>query len=667
MRFGQFDDERREYVISRPDTPLPWINYLGSEDYFGIISNTAGGYSFYRDARLRRLTRYRYNNAPLDLGGRYLYLRDEADGQYWSPTWQPTRSELEDYELPPRPGLHDDRLAAGGDPGRDHLFRAARRDARDLARAGHQRAARAGSARRLRHGRVLPVGRAGRRHELPAQLLDRRGRGRGRRDLPQDRVPRTARSLRLLRLLGSRGRLRYVSATPSSGRIAAGTGRSRSSAGRRRARSRTAGSRSARTRRASSWPRAKPARSPSCSGYAENPADAKFDPPGSGTLDKRGVRPTIDALPRSGGRQRVAWRRCARYWDGLLGVVAGRDGHEHADRMVNIWNAYQCMVTFNMSRSASLFESGIGRGMGFRDSNQDLLGFVHMVPERARERILDIAATQLPTGGAYHQYQPLTKRGNDAVGVGLQRRSGLARAGGLRPTPRRRATWRSWTNRSRTTTSRAASGPSTTTSGAAIDYTLERLGPHGLPLIGRADWNDCLNLNCFSDTPGESFQTTQNREGGVAESVFIAGLFVLAAERAGRHRGAPRRRGGEPARYRAGRRADGRGGRRARLGWRVVPARVRLLRRPVGSAENAEGQIFIEPQGICVMAGIGLEDGPGRQRRSRSVRERLATAARHRAAAAGLLAVLPQSRRDLVLPARLQGERAGSSATRTRG
>ena len=89
MRFGHFDDANREYVITRPDTPLPWINYLGSEEYFGIISNTAGGYSFYRDARLRRLTRYRYNNVPTDMGGRYIYLRDNTNGEYWSPTWMP--------------------------------------------------------------------------------------------------------------------------------------------------------------------------------------------------------------------------------------------------------------------------------------------------------------------------------------------------------------------------------------------------------------------------------------------------------------------------------------------------------------------------------------------------------------------------------------------------
>ena len=98
MRYGYFDDNRREYVITQPDTPLPWLNYLGCEDYFGLISNTAGGYSFYRDARLRRLTRYRYNNVPLDTGGRYIYLRDDISAEFWSPTWQPTRSPLKNYQ-----------------------------------------------------------------------------------------------------------------------------------------------------------------------------------------------------------------------------------------------------------------------------------------------------------------------------------------------------------------------------------------------------------------------------------------------------------------------------------------------------------------------------------------------------------------------------------------
>ena len=197
--------------------------------------------------------------------------------------------------------------------------------------------------------------------------------------------------------------------------------------------------------------------------------------------------------------------------------------------MVNIWNAYQCMITFNMSRSASYFESGIGRGMGFRDSNQDLLGFVHMVPARARERILDIAATQLPTGGAYHQYQPLTKRGNDAVG-GNFNDDPLWLILGVAAYLKETGDWSILAEPVPYDNQPGSETPLYEHLQRCIQYTLDRLGPHGLPLIGRADWNDCLNLNCFSEAPGESFQTTTNREGQVAESVFIGGLFVLAAQ-----------------------------------------------------------------------------------------------------------------------------------------
>ena len=95
MKFGHFDDERREYVIDTPKTPLPWINYLGSEDFFSLISNTAGGYSFYRDARLRRITRYRYNNSPLDMDGHRIYIKD--GDTVWNPGWQPTKTPLDSY------------------------------------------------------------------------------------------------------------------------------------------------------------------------------------------------------------------------------------------------------------------------------------------------------------------------------------------------------------------------------------------------------------------------------------------------------------------------------------------------------------------------------------------------------------------------------------------
>jgi cellobiose phosphorylase len=356
-------------------------------------------------------------------------------------------------------------------------------------------------------------------------------------------------------------------------------------------------------------------------GYAENPIDAKFDPPGSQTIAKSFIQPVLERYLRV-NEVDAAFTRLREHWSGLLGTFEASTPNEHTDRMVNLWNPYQCMATFNLSRSASLFESGLGRGMGFRDSNQDLLGFVQMVPGRARERILDIAATQLPDGGAYHQYQPLTKRGNDAIGSGFNDDPlwlVLAVAAYLKETG-------DWTLLDELVP--FDNEPGTASAIAehlrrALQYTLDRLGPHGLPLIGRADWNDCLNLNCFSTVPGESFQTTASREGGVAESVFIAGLFTLAAA--------------EMAEI-----ADRLGDRGASARWRAESQRMaalaaehgwdgRWFRRaydyfgqPVGSASNDEGSIFIEPQGMCVMAGIGLADGKARLALD-SVAERLST------------------------------------------
>jgi cellobiose phosphorylase len=294
----------------------------------------------------------------------------------------------------------------------------------------------------------------------------------------------------------------------------------------------------------------------------------------------------------------------------------------HTDRMVNVWNAYQCMATFNMSRSASFYESGIGRGLGFRDSNQDLLGFVHMVPERARERILDLAATQLPSGGAYHQYQPLTKKGNNDVGGNFNDDPHWLIVG-VAAYLKETGDWSILDEPVQYDNQPGSEQPLYEHLQRSFRYTLERLGPHGLPLIGRADWNDCLNLNCFSDTPGQSFQTTTNKEGKVAESVFIGGLFVLAAKELAaiaRHSG----HADESAGYLA------EGARMEKTVLRHGWDGEWFLRayddsgNKVGSKECAEGKIFIEPQGFCVLAGIGLEDGLAK-RALESVRKYLAT------------------------------------------
>ena len=324
----------------------------------------------------------------------------------------------------------------------------------------------------------------------------------------------------------------------------------------------------------------------------------------------------------------AAFQELKDYWTTLLSAYTIQTEDVRLNRMVNIWNQYQCMVTFNMSRSASYYESGLGRGMGFRDSCQDLLGFVHLIPERARQRILDIAATQFPDGSAYHQYQPLTKRGNMDVGSGFND-DPLWLIAGTAAYLRETGDFSILEEPCTFDNDADNTAPLMEHLRRSFQYTATHKGPHGLPLIGRADWNDCLNLNCFSEEPGESFQTTGPNDGPVAESVFIAGMFVkygreyaeiCDALRLNDERDAVLKEVAamEETVMDAGWDGD----------WflRAYDA----MSNPVGSKVCEEGQIFIEPQGMCVMAGIGTditEDGsPSAAARAlRSVEERLDT------------------------------------------
>ncbi len=620
MRYGYFDDPNREYVITRPDTPLPWINYLGCESYFGLISNTAGGYSFYRDARLRRLTRYRYNNAPLDVGGRYIYLRDNPTGAVWSPTWQPTQTPLDQYEC--RHGLGYTTI----------------------------RSQKNGIEAHLRY--FVPLGQNLEVWQLtltnhrsdPAQLSAFSAIEFCLWDAMDDST-NFQRNFNIAELEVEDGVIYHKTEYRERRNHYAFFACSEPLAGFDTQRSAFLGpyhgwdapqvvsqGQSANSLGIGWAPigshHVQLTLAPGAShtvvfllGYQENPVAEKFDPPASQRINKRAALPIIHQYLQPAAID-AAFADLCRYWDGLLGQLQVQTPDVHTNRMVNIWNAYQCMITFNMSRSASYFESGIGRGMGFRDSNQDLLGFVQMVPASARQRLLDLASTQLPTGGAYHQYQPLTKRGNNEVGGGFNDDPlwlVLAVAAYLKETG-------DWTILDEPTPYDNQPGteqPLYEHLQRSIQYTLERLGPHGLPLIGRADWNDCLNLNCFSDTPGQSFQTTTNFDGKVAESVFIAGLFVLAShEMAGiaSHCHHP----AEAAQLRAD--AEKMSATVAQHGWDGAWFRRAYdnYGNPVGSSACTEGQIFIEPQGICVMAGLGHGDGRARQALD-SVRERLAT------------------------------------------
>ncbi len=614
MKFGHFDDTRREYVITNPETPYPWINYLGNSDFFSIISNTSGGYSFYRDARLRRITRYRYNNVPVDNTGKYFYINE--NNTVWNPGWKPVRTGLDSYCC--RHGLgysifesSKNGLSVGVTCFVPLNFNGEIQQVKLTNTTGKPKKFKLYSfvewclwnaldditnfQRNFSTGEV----------EIEGSVIYHKTEYRERRNhyafysvnaaingYDTDRETFTG-------LYNGFDEPVMVMSGKTGNSIAHG------------------------------W-------SPVAShylelelkageskdlvfvlGYVENEYEMKFA--GPAVINKDNAKKMIaefDTVEKAN----KAFLDLQKYWDDLLSVYQLDHPDGKLGRMVNVWNQYQCMVTFNISRSASYFESGIGRGMGFRDSNQDLIGFVHLIPELAKQRILDIAATQFEDGGAYHQYQPLTKRGNADIG------------GNFNDDPL-------WLILSVTAYIKETGDFSILDEQVPFDndqnnvkslfehlkasfyHVVHNLGPHGLPLIGRADWNDCLNLNCFSTNPDESFQVTENKSGGKAESIFIAGMFILygnefvrLCEQTGYSKEANRTKPHVDSMLKAVN----------QYGWdgEWFLRAYDFYGEKIGSSENDEGKIFIEPQGFCIMAGIGINDGRA-GKTLKSVKERL--------------------------------------------
>ena len=610
MRFGHFDDEAREYVITTPHTPYPWINYLGSEQFFSLVSHQAGGYSFYRDAKMRRLTRYRYNNIPADAGGRYLYVNDGGD--VWSPSWLPVKADLDHFEA--RHGLGYSRITGerGGLRVETLIFVPLGENAevQKVTFTNTSDAAKTFTAfsfvefclwnaqdDQTNYQRNLSIGEVEVEETGPhgGSAIYHKTEYRERRDhYAVFGVNAQADGF-------DTDRDTFVGAYNSLGEAAVPrAGRSANSV-------------------ASGW---YPIGSHSVSvtlepgesrelvyvlGYLENADEEKWADDAHQVVNKTGAHALLGRFATA-EQADAAFDALRAHWTGLLSTYSVTSGDEKLDRMVNIWNQYQCMVTFNMSRSASYFETGIGRGMGFRDSNQDLLGFVHLVPERARERIIDIASTQFADGSAYHQYQPLTKRGNNDIGSGFNDDPLWLIAGVAayiketgddsildEPVP--------FDNEP------GSEVPLFEHLTRSFEFTVANRGPHGLPLIGRADWNDCLNLNCFSTTPGESFQTTENQAGGVAESVFIAAQFVLYGPE---YAALAERRGLPDVAAAARRHVDEVRSAVLEHGWDGAwfLRAYDYYGNPVGTDAKPEGKIWIEPQGFAVMAGIGVGSGP---------------------------------------------------------
>ncbi|WP_304240710.1 glycosyl transferase [Gracilinema caldarium] len=617
MQFGKFDDSSREYVITTPRTPHPWINYLGTEGFFSLLSNTAGGYSFYRDARLRRLTRYRYNDVPQDSNGRYLYIQErqpssgkslgKLKGEPWNPSWKPAKTELDFYEC--RHGLSRTTII-----GEKNGLRAT-----------------------VRY--MVPVGTNAELQELVLENTSREEKAvcihsfvefclwnalddftNFQRNLSTGQVE--VEGSAIYHVTEYRERRNHYAFFWTDAEIAGFDSDREAFIGRDGDFARPAA-----VLQGASWNSVADGWSPVAShriewtlepgekrralfmlGYIENPQNAKWEKPG--VVNKDLARKLQSRFSEPGAFQ-AAWDELTRFWDEKLSHFSISTGEEKLDRMANIWNQYQCVVTYNMARSASYFESGIGRGIGFRDTCQDMLGFVHLMPEKARERIFDVASTQFPDGGAYHQFQPLTKRGNADIGGNFNDDPlwlVIGVAGYLKET----GDWDflkvpvPFDN-----------NPANTASlfehlKRSFHHVTGNLGPHGLPLIGRADWNDCLNLNCFSTDPNDSFQTSTNKDGKTAESILIAQMFLYAAPD---YIEICRRVGDTEEAKTAEKAAKAMEAAILAHGWdgQWFLRAYDDASYKVGSASCEDGKIYIETQGFGAMALIGQDRGYPKQ------------------------------------------------------
>ncbi|MBO5282258.1 MAG: glycosyl transferase, partial [Lachnospiraceae bacterium] len=489
MKFGYFDDANQEYVITTPKTPLPWINYLGCNEFFSLISNTCGGYTFYKDAKLLRLTRYRYNNVPTDMGGKYFYIKD--GDTVWNPGWQPVKTDLDSYEC--RHGIGYSRFTGVKNKVEANLLTFVPMndnceiskltltntgsEPKELKVFSYVEWCRWNADDDMKNfQRLLSCGEV----EVVGSTIFHKTEYRERRNhyaIYSVNAPIAGFDTIRDDFLGA-----YRGADNPE---VVENGQCKNTM-------------------ASGWsPIASQQLNVSLApgeskafifvlGYIENPEEEKWE--SYGVINKKRA---YEMLARYATNADVdaAFAALQDYWKQLLSKYHVESQDEKVNRMVNIWNQYQCMVTFNMSRSASYYESGIGRGMGFRDSCQDLLGFVHLIPDRARERIIDIASTQFEDGSAYHQYQPLTKKGNSDIGSGFNDDPLWLIAGTS-----------AYVCESGDTSileqlvpfdnDMSKATPLMNHLKRSFDFIVNHKGPHKLPLIGRADWNDCLNLNC---------------------------------------------------------------------------------------------------------------------------------------------------------------------------
>jgi len=602
MKYGHFDDKNKEYVIKTPYTPYPWINYLGSDDYFVLMSNTSGGYSFYKDARQRRLTRYRYNNVPIDNEGRYFFIKEKDE--IWNIGVKPSKTKVDFFEVRHGMGytkfetiknslkVNQLSFVPKNDNIEIHVIKLTNEsnELKEIDLYSYIEWALWDAQDDMTNfQRNYSIGEV----EIENSTIFHKTEYRERRNhyaffnVNEEIVGFDTDRDSFVGLYNDISNPEVVVNNKSLNSVADGwapIGSHHLNIKLNKGETKTL---------------------IFSIGYIENEKMDKFS--SHKVINKTKAYQLIEKY-NSIEKVNKAFEELAKHWDLMLSNYKIQSSDDKLNRMVNIWNQYQVVTTFNLSRSASYFESGIGRGMGFRDSNQDLLGYMHMDLKKTRERILDLASTLLLDGGAYHQYSPLTKKGNSDLGTGFNDDPNWLILSTIHYI-KESGDYKILEEVIPYESNEKYMGSLLEHLEKAFYKTALNLGPNGLPLIGRADWNDCLNLNCFSDEPGESFQTVQNKGDGLtAESVFIAGLFVYVGRKYVRLLNKINEDElAKKALFHVDKMEETTLEKGYDGNWFLRA--YNAYGEKVGSNENEEGKIFIEPQGISVMAGIGVENG----------------------------------------------------------
>jgi len=577
MKYGYFDKENREYVVTRPDTPTPWINYLGCDEYCAMISNAAGGYSFHKDPRDKRITRYRYNNVPSDRPGRYIYIRDDGTGDFWSSTWQPVLKDLKEYFYECRHGMGYTAI----------------------------RSRYAGISTATTY--FVPLN-----ENLEVWMLSVRNDSKKKRSLSLFTYTEFCLWQAIMDMTDFQYTLNISNAVCEDGVVYHRTGyyprASRNTFAYFATNQKIRGSDCDRETflgpyNSESNPLAvSRGRSFGSVSSGGNPISSLWTTltlaPGEekSLVYILGVSDDMKEAKRLIGKyerfENAAKELDAlkRYWSDYLLQYTCSTPSQEVDLMVNTWNQYQCRTTFNWSRSASYYESGIGRGMGFRDSNQDTLGVVHAIAEKVKVRIKELAENQFKDGSSYHQFFPLTKKGekggysDDPLWLIVSTSTYVKETGDF-----------GFLNEVVPYTDDQAGDTMYEHLKKAVDYVYHKQGPHHFPLIGFADWNDCLNL-MGKNGQAESVWVAQFLHYSCLELIRLAALL---------------KRSDDEKKY-----AD-------------IAARVKqdinttawdgqwYVRaydddgNPVGSSRNKEGKIDLLTQAWAVMAGIA-DDERGR-------------------------------------------------------